>query len=61
MTAREYTPEEEALYKLRPLPDIPFIGAEESQRLRAVYEESRKAHRIEHNTPDFNTTQAVKP
>lgn len=48
MGARVYTPEDEALLKLRPLPDIPFIGPEESQRLRAAYEAARIAYRVVH-------------
>jgi hypothetical protein len=45
MAAREYTPEEEARLGLKSLPEIPFIGPEESHRRREIYEASRKAHR----------------
>lgn len=35
------TPEDERRFALKPLPEIPFCGAEEAQRRRAAYEASR--------------------
>lgn len=48
MTARDYSADEEKLYRLRPLPDAPFIGARESELLRAEYEAGRQQYRAEH-------------
>lgn len=48
MTARIYTPEEEMTLKLRPLPEVPWIGVEESQRRRAAYEAGRVDYRVIH-------------
>ncbi len=35
-------------YNLKPLPEIPFIGLEESRRLNAQYEADRIRYRIDH-------------
>lgn len=45
MSVGPCTPEQEALYKLRPLPDVPFIGTKESQRRRANWERHRVGYR----------------
>jgi hypothetical protein len=48
MSAAKYTPEEEALYKLRPLPDVPFIGEGRAKHLNGRYEVGRLRYRETH-------------
>ena len=45
MSAAVYTQDEARRYKLAPLPDVPFIGAPASKRLRESYEAERAAYR----------------
>lgn len=52
MGAQIYTDKEVAIFRLRPLPDIPFIGAAESQRLRKVYEDYRRGYRTDNPIKD---------
>lgn len=44
MSARCYSPDEERLYRLPPLPDVPWIGDRECAQRRLAYE----AHRAEY-------------
>lgn len=39
------TEDDERLYKLKPLPEVPWIGAAESQKRRAAYEAGRIDYR----------------
>lgn len=48
MSAASYTPEEEARYRLPPLPEVPFIGHAESGRRNVAYEDARKQYRKVH-------------
>lgn len=46
------TEEDERRYKLRPLPDVPFIGTAASTALNALYELKRKLWRQRHPVRD---------
>lgn len=48
MSVAEYTPEEERRWKLRPLPEAPFIGQAASHALNLEYEMKRKLYRQRH-------------
>lgn len=62
MSTGPATPEEEARYNLKPLEDVPFIGKEESDRLNAEYEASRRAYRLENPiTGTGSETRVTKP
>lgn len=66
MSARIYTPEEEELYKLRPLPDIPFIGVEESRKRREAYKRGSTEYRVKNpiieavETADLTTDASTR-
>jgi hypothetical protein len=51
MGAREFSADEERIYKLLPLPDVPFCGREEAARLNRAYEAQRGGHRVENDIP----------
>lgn len=40
--------DEDRRYGLKPLPKVPFIGREESERRNAAYQAARKAYRKLH-------------
>ncbi len=68
MGAQVYTEEEARRLKLRPLPDVPFIGHAEIRQLRKAWEQHRKAYReinpltknIEPGDPGYASTRESK-